>query len=40
MTGLLLKVGHVHVSKGLRLTEKGLLGVPELLKQAVSWAGL
>ena len=40
MTGLLLKVGHVRVSKGLHLTKKGLLGVPELLKQAASWAGL
>lgn len=40
MTGLLLKVGHVRVSKGLHLTKKGLLGVPELVKEAVSWAGL
>lgn len=40
MTGLLLKVGHVRVSKGLHLTKKGLPGVPELVKEAVSWAGL
>lgn len=40
MTGLLLKVGRVCVSKGFHLTKKSLQGVTELLKQAVSWAGL
>lgn len=37
---MLLEVGRVRVTKDLHFSKKGLPGVPGLLNQAASWAGL